>query len=85
MVLDAIEGTKKPKVSARVRNRPAGGDPLAGFDLQASFFTGFEPLPGLEMALTIQEDPRPGTHARAKRPGHLSPGELSGRCCCRNH
>lgn len=58
MVLDAIEGTKKPQGFGKGSELALRAETqLAGFDLQASFFTGFEPLPGLEMALTIQEIP----------------------------
>lgn len=57
MVLEAIEGTKKPlglgknsELALRAETQ------FAGFDLQASYFSGFEPLPGLEMVLTFNPD-----------------------------
>ncbi len=57
MVLQAIEDTKSPRglgknseIAIRAETQ------LGGFDLQASFFSGFEPMPGLEMVLTAIPD-----------------------------
>lgn len=66
LVLQAIKDTKKPglgnpEVALRLETQ------LAGFDLQASYFWGYEPLPGLEMVLdlTAQQNPKiEGTYRR---------------------
>ncbi|MFY9299553.1 MAG: hypothetical protein WAP20_10810 [Limnochordia bacterium] len=49
-LIKAVEGTKKPgwgnpEVALRVETQ------LEGFDLQVSYFRGYEPLPGLEIVL----------------------------------
>ncbi|HAN95335.1 MAG: hypothetical protein WBI99_09795 [Limnochordia bacterium] len=49
-LLEAIEGAKKPglghpELALRLETQ------LAGFDLQASYFWGYEPLPGIELVL----------------------------------
>ena len=61
MILKAMEDTKTPRglgknseIALRAETQ------LGGFDLQASFFSGFEPLPGLEMVLTM--DPGMGAN-----------------------
>ena len=57
LVLKAIEDTKAPRglgknseIAVRAETQ------LGGFDLQASFFSGFEPMPGLEMVLKMDPD-----------------------------
>lgn len=52
MVLAAIDTTKKPRGLGKNSELGLRAETqLAGFDVQASFFSGFEPLPGLEMIL----------------------------------
>lgn len=61
MVLKAIEDTKKPRGLGKNSEWALRAETqIAGFDVQASFYSGFEPLPGLEMVLALQEIPGTG-------------------------
>lgn len=54
MILKAIEDAKKPKGFGKNSEWALRAEAqLGGFDLQASYFSGFEPLPGLEMVLGL--------------------------------
>ncbi len=51
-ILDAIKSTPKPKSFGKNTQWALRAETqLAGFDVQASYFSGFEPLPGLEVLL----------------------------------
>lgn len=82
-VFQAMEDTKKPRGlgknsewALRVETQ------MAGFDVQASFFSGFEPLPGLEMVLTLNPElgvPVPtlqGTYRRQNFAGLAATGTI---------
>lgn len=52
LIVKAIEDTKKPRGLGKNSEWAIRAETqLAGFDIQASFFSGYEPLPGLEMVL----------------------------------
>lgn len=53
MLLKAIEDSKAPRGLGKNSEWALRAETqVAGFDVQASLFSGFEPLPGLEMVLT---------------------------------
>lgn len=52
--LEAIEGTKKPRGFGKSELALRAETQLAGFDVQASYFWGYEPLPGLEMVINLE-------------------------------
>lgn len=55
MLLTAIENTKQPRGLGKNSELAVRAETqLAGFDLQASFFSGFEPLPGMELILRFE-------------------------------
>ncbi|HHY14456.1 MAG TPA: hypothetical protein GX521_00110, partial [Firmicutes bacterium] len=57
-VLGAIKGTPKPKSFGKNTQWALRAETqLAGFDVQASYFSGFEPLPGLEMQMQMVDLP----------------------------
>ena len=63
LLLEAIEKAKKPglghpEAALRVETQ------LAGFDVQASYFWGFEPLPGMEMVMGPTGPALEGTYRR---------------------
>ena len=61
MILQAIEDTKKPRGLGKNSEWALRAETqVAGFDVQASFFSGFEPLPGLEMAFVLHDIPGVG-------------------------
>ena len=50
LIIDAIDKTKKPRALGKNTELALRAETqFQGFDVQASVFTGFEPLPGLEM------------------------------------
>ncbi len=57
LLLKAIEDTKKPRgLGTNSEWAVRAETQVAGFDVQASIYSGFEPLPGMEMVLTVQPD-----------------------------
>ncbi len=57
LVLKAIEDTKKPRGLGKNSEWAVRAETqLGGFDVQASFFSGFEPMPGLEMVVAANPD-----------------------------
>ena len=53
-VFEAIEEVDKPKAFGKDTQWALRAETqLAGFDLQASYFTGYEPLPGMEMTIQM--------------------------------
>ncbi len=74
-VLAAIKNTKKPglgnpEVALRLETQ------LAGFDVQASYFWGYEPLPGLEMVISEGGMGLEGTYRRQHFVGLALAGTL---------
>ncbi len=60
LLLDAIDNVKKPNgIGANSEYALRLEAYLAGWDLQASFFTGFEPLPGLQTKFDPTATPVP--------------------------
>lgn len=58
-ILGVIDGVKKPERSWRSAEYGVRAETnLSGWDVQLSYFTGFEPLPGLRLVTTI--DPNTG-------------------------
>lgn len=80
LLLKAIEDTKKPKglgknseIALRAETQ------IGGFDVQASFYSGFEPLPGMEMALVLPDPSVPvfeGTYRRQNFVGLATTGTV---------
>ncbi|HHT43870.1 MAG TPA: hypothetical protein GX014_10790 [Firmicutes bacterium] len=64
MILQAIEDAKKPLGIAKSELALRAETQLAGFDVQASYFWGYEPLPGLEMVLGPTGPSFEGTYRR---------------------
>lgn len=57
LILKAMEDTKKPRGLGKNSEWAVRAETqIAGFDVQASLYSGYEPLPGLEMVLTVQPD-----------------------------
>lgn len=57
LMIDAIQNTKKPRGLGKNSEWALRAETqLAGFDVQASLFSGFEPLPGLEMVMTANPE-----------------------------
>ncbi|HKM42988.1 MAG TPA: hypothetical protein VJZ70_03245 [Limnochordia bacterium] len=77
MVLQAINATKKPRGLGKNSEWALRAETqLAGFDLQASFFSGFEPMPGLEMVLTGAVPSFEGTYRRQNFLGLAATGTV---------
>lgn len=64
LILQAIEGTEKPSGSESVEAALRVETQLGGFDLQASYFWGYEPLPALELVLGPTGMAMEGTYRR---------------------
>lgn len=62
-LLQAIESTKKPGLGNPEAALRVEGQ-LAGFDVQASYFWGYEPLPGMELVLGPTGMRMEGTYRR---------------------
>jgi len=64
MILQAIESTKKPNGLQGAELALRAETQLAGFDVRASYFRGYEPLPGLELVFGPSGMTVEGTYRR---------------------
>lgn len=74
-LLAAIENTKKPWGFGTAELALRAETQLAGFDVQASYFWGYEPLPGLEMVLKQMPNIE-GTYRRQHQVGLATSGTI---------